>query len=321
MSQTDSSKLTSNLLKSRNYFSWVRNVTLALISRGWLESITGENPRPAYKDPSKPEEAEKAKMREWKTKDDQVMVWILESVDPQIFDIFRYANNAQHMWEMIKEIYDQEQNFSDIYQLKQEMSQIKQSNISNSEYVGELRKKLKELKVYLPITTNLIELQKRSERDEIFTYLSYLDESFKSIRSQVLLHSELPPFQAVVSIVNREESRCLAMGGPQAQSEEHQAQAMTAKTFHQNPRTDGERCTHYKKIRHNRDGCWFLHLEVRPKKWKQSVKGGERDRASSDDTKEEKRKGENDRAYSAMDPFEPVINTVAEMGSTGSGSM
>jgi hypothetical protein len=37
--------------------------------------------------------------------------------------------------------------------------------------------------------------------------------------------------------------------------------------------------------------------------------------------KRKSEKGENDRAYSAMDPFEPVINTTAEMGSTGSGSM
>jgi hypothetical protein len=62
MSQTEYSKLTSNFLKGRNYLSWVRDVTLALSSRGRLETITRENSCPAYKDPSNLEEAEKEKM-------------------------------------------------------------------------------------------------------------------------------------------------------------------------------------------------------------------------------------------------------------------
>jgi hypothetical protein len=46
------------------------------------------------------------------------------------------------------------------------------------------------------------------------------------------------------------------------------------------------------------------------------VKGGERDRASSGDAKEEKRKGKHDRVYSAVDPFEPAINTATGSSST-----
>ena len=133
--QTDSSKLTNVLLNGRNYLSWVRAVTLALSSRGKLEFITGENQKPKPKDPQKPDETEKKAMKDWQTQDHQVMVWLLGAIEPQISDIFSYADNAESLWGMVREIYGQEQNFSHIYQLKQEVAQIKQKGRLNSEYV------------------------------------------------------------------------------------------------------------------------------------------------------------------------------------------
>jgi hypothetical protein len=58
------------------------------------------------------------------------------------------------MWNYLLETYDQNQNFSHIYNVKQEPSQIKQGNQINSEYLAELRRKIKELKL-LPPTADL----------------------------------------------------------------------------------------------------------------------------------------------------------------------
>jgi hypothetical protein len=111
------------------------------------------------------------------------------------------------VWDYLLETYDQNQNFSHIYNLKQKLSQIKQGNRTNSEYLAELRRKIEELKLYLPPTTDLKEIQKRAEQDKIYLYLSSLDPSYDSIRSHILLSADLPPFKTVVAMIQREEAR------------------------------------------------------------------------------------------------------------------
>lgn len=143
-------KLTHTLLNGRNYLSWVRVVTLSFSNRGKLEFITGENLKPQPRDLAKLTEDEKKSFREWQIQDHQVMILLLGSIKPQILDIFQYAEHSQRLWEMVEELYGQEKNFSHICQLKQEIAQIKQANQPNSEYVGELRKKIKELKSLSP---------------------------------------------------------------------------------------------------------------------------------------------------------------------------
>jgi hypothetical protein len=59
--------------------------------------------------------------------------------------------------------------------------------------LAELRRKLEELKLYFPPTTDPKEIQMRAERDEIYLYLSGLDSSYESIRSHILLSVDLPP--------------------------------------------------------------------------------------------------------------------------------
>jgi hypothetical protein len=55
----------------------------------------------------------------------------------------------------------------------------------------------------LTTTTDL----KAFEQDKVFQFLSGLDPSYKPIRAQILLSKELPKLQAVVAIIQREESR------------------------------------------------------------------------------------------------------------------
>jgi hypothetical protein len=66
--------------------------------------------------------------------------------------------NQRGMGLSSRNIRPQNQNFSHIYNLKQELTQIKQGNHTNGEYLTALRRKLKELKLYLPPTTDLKEI-------------------------------------------------------------------------------------------------------------------------------------------------------------------
>jgi predicted CopG family antitoxin len=94
--------------------------------------------------------------------DQEVISWLVASMEPHIAEMCTYQETATEVWEYLQETYDQNQNFSHIYNLKQELQQIKQGNRTNSEYLAELKRKLEELKMYLPPTTDHKEIQKRA---------------------------------------------------------------------------------------------------------------------------------------------------------------
>jgi hypothetical protein len=73
-------------------------------------------------------------------------------MEPHIFEICTYQESVKEMWDYLQETYDQNQKNSHIYNVKQELTQIKQGNRTNGEYLAYLRRNLKELKLYQSAT-------------------------------------------------------------------------------------------------------------------------------------------------------------------------
>jgi hypothetical protein len=104
-----------------------------------------------------------------------------------------------------------------------------------------------------------------------------LGSSYKSIRSYILLSTDLPAFKTVVVMIQREETRRCGMAGSQAKnSEEHEVQALSVK------------CSYCRKSGHIEANCWFLHPHLRPASW---IDIGDNDRKGEFDRKGEKRSG------------------------------
>jgi hypothetical protein len=78
-----------------------------------------------------------------------------------------------------------------------------------------LSSKWEEVQIYLPLTTDPIEAQKRIKQDLILTYLGALDSSYEIARSQILLLTEMPSFDDVIAIIDKKETRRTLMN-PQA---------------------------------------------------------------------------------------------------------
>lgn len=108
------------------------------------------------------------------------MVLLLGSIEYQISDIFQYVENSQRLLRDDKRTLRPRKKFLP-YLPTQARDRANQARKSTQLRVCEFE----ELKVFLPSTTDPIKLQKRkrSERDEIFTYLSDLDQSFEPIQS------------------------------------------------------------------------------------------------------------------------------------------
>jgi hypothetical protein len=81
--------------------------------------------------------------------------WIHGSMEQHISDLFIHScNTSKELWDGLQTFYGQQKNHSHVYRLKQEIQQEKKGNRSNIEYLGSLKKKFDELRIYRPITTD-----------------------------------------------------------------------------------------------------------------------------------------------------------------------
>jgi gag-polypeptide of LTR copia-type len=289
---SDNTKLTTVVLSgNKNYIPWSRQITIGLCGKGKSGFINGTKQKPIPKDPLKITDEETNKIEEWQTSDHMVMSWLLSTMEPQIANMFMYFNSSKEVWDKAERLYGQQKNFSHIFNLKQELTQTKQSNQTNSQLVTEIVSKWEELNFYLPPTTDPIEIQKRNKMDLIFTYLGALDGSYDAIRAQILNSNEMPSFDDVVARVGQEESQRQLMNSQAPESQDiriFKAQIANprgaAKTRGTPANVDW--CDHCRRAGHNRDGCWVLHPHLRPARPK-----GERGNYHGGARKREDRKG------------------------------
>jgi Retrotransposon gag protein len=84
----------------------------------------------------------------WEQNDINIMNGLLNSMEPQISRLFMYYDITQEIWNETKEMFGQEHNFANIFQLKQEISQIRQGSKTVTEYYGDMKTKWDELALY-----------------------------------------------------------------------------------------------------------------------------------------------------------------------------
>ncbi|ONI17066.1 hypothetical protein PRUPE_3G136000 [Prunus persica] len=140
-----------------------RAVNLALGGREKLGFINGNIPAPVVDDP---------KYEDWFCKDQLVMSWLLNSMEPEVAEIFSFSNFAQHLWTAAKEMYGNKNIAAMIFQLKKDIAGVYQDGKSFIEYMRKLKGMWNELDLYRPHTTNLVNLLKRAEEDKIFVELN-----------------------------------------------------------------------------------------------------------------------------------------------------
>jgi hypothetical protein len=248
-----------------------------------LEYITGENKKPERTNPQLLTEPEKQAKKKWRTANDKIITWLTNSMEPSISDLFLSYDTALELWEAVKNMYGQQNNYSRIYQLKQEIQQEKQGMRKHIEYLGSLKKKKDELRSYRPPTTDLAIIQKREEEDDIFEYLAGLNPSYEAVRAQIMNFIPLPSYSQIQNMIQQEESRREAMVVPQvAYDEGHETHSFAVakksnfSNFGQNPNSqihskssEIENCTYCKKEGHTHERCWFLHPHLKPKHWRE----------------------------------------------------
>ncbi|KAF3773569.1 hypothetical protein EJ110_NYTH55035 [Nymphaea thermarum] len=105
-------KITSTPLNGANYLSWVKAARLFLSGKSKAGYINGKIKVPVTTDPN---------YDEWKSENDMVMVWLLNSMEPSIANLFTYQDTAHRIWEALNELYSEQINLARVYQIQCEI--------------------------------------------------------------------------------------------------------------------------------------------------------------------------------------------------------
>ncbi|XP_022863085.1 uncharacterized protein LOC111383236 [Olea europaea var. sylvestris] len=135
--------------------------------------------------------------------------WNTKSIDIKSSTL--YVETAHQLWLELEQRLAQ-QNAPKIYEIKQSIVDLQQNWDSVSMYFSKLKTLLDELLNYecIPNCTcggGLKTVVNNQDKDWVMKFLMRLNDSYKSLKAQVLLMKPFPSLNEVYSIVQREEKR------------------------------------------------------------------------------------------------------------------
>ncbi|XP_059436248.1 uncharacterized protein LOC132169195 [Corylus avellana] len=149
----------------------------------------------------------------WVLCNDLVISWILNSVSKEIYSTVIYITSAEVMWEDLKDRYSQ-RNGPCVFQLQKAISVVTQEKSSISQYFTCIKALWEELNNYRPISIcnccncgrmkSILELY---SQEKVLQFLMGLNDSFSTVRAQILLTNPLPPINKVFSLIIQEEKQ------------------------------------------------------------------------------------------------------------------
>ncbi|KAI5342448.1 hypothetical protein L3X38_010323 [Prunus dulcis] len=153
--------LVSKPLEGHNYDQWSRSMLIALSAKNKLGFIDGTIKSPASTD---------AKSAIWQRCNDMVLLWILQSLHPNIASSVLYCTSASMVWNDLKDRFSQSTE-SRIYEIRQEIAEHRQGHLTISEYYTKLKALWDELDSYHePIICNCKGSKTRDSRGEGESY-------------------------------------------------------------------------------------------------------------------------------------------------------
>ncbi|XP_021853361.2 uncharacterized protein [Spinacia oleracea] len=289
-SDNPTSSLVAAVFTGVNFMRWSRNVKCALVDKNKERFINGEITKPAvnHKDYMK-----------WKRADFMVVSRILSSMNHELADDFGYIDTAADLWRELNERFGQS-NGPLIYQLKKEIENLTQQNMTIVTYYGKLKKlwdEMKNLRAFSSCTCGammqcscqfLKKIAEFEEEDKMMQFLLGLNGGFDSTMTNVLSMDPLPSINRVFSITQQIEKQKELSGG-NAESNAMTSSAMAAQAhrgiqsqFQKYNAGSGKKdwkeikkekmnrsCTHCKGKGHTADQCFKL---IGYPEWYNSIK-------------------------------------------------
>ncbi|KAA8550762.1 hypothetical protein F0562_002446 [Nyssa sinensis] len=238
-SDSPSLTLVNGLLTGDNYPQWQRAMTRALNAKNKLGFVDGILQRP---DPTKPE------YTQWNQTKDMVLTWILNSINPSLATSLEYHTDSRDVWVDLSSRFSHGNNVR-IYQLKRTLSSLQQTTNSVHDYYNRMKQIWDEFG-HLQQSIDLKALQQQADDEKVFQFLLGLNDSFASLRTQILAMDPLPPIGKVFSILfQKEQQRLLNIRPSETIALAVRPGGRPKSSF---------KCTACSKEGHTRDCCWTI---------------------------------------------------------------
>ncbi|GKA09337.1 cysteine-rich receptor-like protein kinase 8 [Tanacetum coccineum] len=197
--------ISKKLTGLENYSSWRRSLMITLNAKNKLKILTNDYPEP---DSDLPLRAL------WERNNDMIISWILNTVSDQISNNLSFVHSASALWLELQEHYSQLDDHR-IYQLTNEITQLKQANFSIKMYYQKLKglwDEIDALEAPYMCTCNCVcangRLNRaRESRKRLLQFLMGLDECFANVRGQILLMQPLPNATKAYAMMRQEEKQ------------------------------------------------------------------------------------------------------------------
>ena len=124
-------------------------------------------------------------------------------MENHIAEIFGYSESSFELWEVVKEIYGNQNNATRIFQINKNLANLQQDGKTYVQLLGTLKSIWSELALYHPHTVDATELRKHGEEDKIFQLLASLSSNYEDLCNKILMN---PDLTSVCATIQREEA-------------------------------------------------------------------------------------------------------------------
>ncbi|XP_010693879.1 uncharacterized protein LOC104906777 [Beta vulgaris subsp. vulgaris] len=271
-SDNPTSSLVATVFNGVNYIRWSKNVRRALIAKNKEGFINGEILKPSVTNKV---------YQKWKRVDFMVVNWILSSMNVELADDFGYIDTAIDLWKELAERFGQS-NGPLIYQLKKEIDNLRQENLTIVTYYGKLKKlwdEMNSLRAFPSCICGALnncscsflkKLADFEDEDRMMKFLLGLNEGFDNTITNVLSMDPLPGIYRVFSITQQIEKQ-KEVSSMVADNNAMISSAMVAQAYKGNIHMQGRKdwrelkkekmnkqCSHCKGKGHTADQCFQI---------------------------------------------------------------
>ncbi|KAK3026572.1 hypothetical protein RJ639_041158 [Escallonia herrerae] len=184
-----------------NYFTWRRNMLTALQSKNKAGFVDGLIAKP---------DVHSRDFQSWIQCNAVVKSWIVNSLSRELQTGAAHADTASEIWCDFDERFTQGIALR-VYDLKRSIALLQQEKSAISTYYGKLKGVWNELHNLRPIPVCTCgagkKMQEMREEEKVFDFLMGLDDTYKTVRSQILSIDPLPGLGRAYAVAAQEEKQ------------------------------------------------------------------------------------------------------------------
>ncbi|XP_016502890.1 uncharacterized protein LOC107821015 [Nicotiana tabacum] len=180
---------------------WRRSIIVSLSGRNKIEFIDGTLPRPS---PNSPES------KHWDRCNNKVIFWLTSSLSFSIAESVQYSETAEDIWKQLNRRYETI-NGTKVFEIKKELASTNQGSLDIASYFNKLKKLWDELRVmrtcHGSTCTSAVKagIQKEEEEDRLHQFLMGLNDTYISVRSNLLMMQPPPSLDSAYNILLQDE--------------------------------------------------------------------------------------------------------------------